>query len=86
MGSEGATADPDALARRWPEMLRPGSRMRRPSEVRVDELRGIPIEAALGGCRRAVFLGLFLIVFLVTMTLFAGGPILQILLSIFLAR
>lgn len=60
--------------------------MRRPPEVRVDELKGMPIDAALGGCRRAVFLGLFLILSLVMMALFAGGPILQILLSIFLAR
>ena len=87
IGSEGdATAEPEAVSRRWPEILRPGSRMRRPPEVRLDELRGMPIEAALGGCRRAVFLGLFLILSLVMMSLFAGGPILQILLSIFLSR
>jgi hypothetical protein len=66
VGSEGdAIAEPEAAVRRWPKLRRPSPRMRRAPEVRVDELSGMPIEVALGGCRRAVFLGLFLIAFLV---------------------
>jgi hypothetical protein len=87
MGSEGdSTADLDALARRWPELLRPGPRMRRAPEVRLDELKGMPREVALGGCRRLALLGLFVVVLFFTVTLIAGGPILQILFSILLAR
>jgi hypothetical protein len=87
MGPEGdSTADPDALARRWPELLKPGPRMRRAPEVRLDELKDVPREVALGGCRRVALLGSFIVVLLFTVALIAGGPILQILFSILLAR
>jgi hypothetical protein len=42
--------------------------------------------SALGGCRRAFFVGFLLLVLLVAFGLFSAGPILQILLQILLSQ
>lgn len=71
----------------WLEGLRTAARTRRMPTPELYGSEVAPVAFAAAGCfRRALVLGLFFIVLVITLLFMAGGPLLEVLLNILLSQ